>query len=199
MTISRMATSLDHAMVLTHGATAADRGIRNLAYLPGALPLVAGFNLDPATIVLYRESGRKVEQHDVSDGGTRQLRAGTFIDEGGGQFAVYFREDPPAPQLELTIIDRSTWDEDIIVLDSVVGCVRSLAYFDDGGVGKLLVACDPADVVAIELDGSNPVAYDLGATLGVLDVGALSAITTDPHPGAFALIDQSEMVVFTLD
>jgi hypothetical protein len=90
-------------------------------------------------------------------------------------------------------------------LSGIIGGIAAIAFFNPGDPsgGHLLIASGSFGhrLLVVDLNGNLLQQFDYRASLGVVSIQDLAAITTGPQAGAFSLVtsDTSEIVVFRLN
>jgi hypothetical protein len=113
----------------------------------------------------------------------------------------------PGEERTLHVLGRDGTPHRTLVLDDPdLHVIDGVAHFTDGdgdGAGRLLVIDHPfvgSRALVFGLDGRRVSSFDYRATLGVVRPFEVTAVTTGPHAGSLALVDDyaSELVIFRL-
>jgi hypothetical protein len=191
-----------------------------LTYLPGENLIAATHPNNPRAILLFNSNGTLNSQIDLSPAALGQNlgtpRGVTYIPTTN-EFAVNFNgagPSGPAQQAErrrLRIFSRTgTLVRTLDLTGTGTGGIGSLAYFDDpgGGGGRFIILGSAGRVFVTDLNGDSRNAsgflfreFNSRVKLGLLGPTDITAITTGPLAGAFAIVDSSggEVVIFHLN
>jgi hypothetical protein len=185
---------------LTAGRPLTDLGTGKLrlAYLPDER-LIAVTQRNPPALLLYDDQGRPVEEVDIpSSIGTPA--AVTYLPTTR-EFVLRVAQQPA------TLFFLSRKGANVIrkvdLQPAGVRAVLSLAFFNPQHPtgGQFLVLDVLNHVVITDLNGTKLGEFEARKALNVVRSVAVSAITTGPDAGAFAITDpdNSEIVVFRMD
>jgi hypothetical protein len=191
-----------------------------MTYLP-AEHLTAITNVNPPAsraIVLFNSDGTLNSQISLSSASLGQNLgrplALTYI-PATNEFVVGFdgngTPDPQAERRRLRVFSRTgTLSRTIDLTATGNAGVGGLSYFDDpnGGGGRFIIIGSAGRVFVTDLNGDsrNPNGtlrreFNIRVKLGLILRNDITAITTGPLAGSFAVVDRSggEVVIFTLD
>lgn len=190
-----------------------------LTYLPAEHLIAMAHANNPRAIMLFNSDGTVNSQIDLSLAALGQNLGPpnqiTYIPPTN-EFVVGFNGvngDPgqPAERRRLRVFSRTgTLVRTLDLTCTGTNGLAGLAYFDDpaGGGGRFMFLGSSGRVVVTDLNGDsrNTNGLLLGefnsrAKLGLLGPTDITAITTGPQAGAFAIIDSSagEIVIFRLN
>ena len=215
--ISEVPTTLDGATPVAD--LSGFQPARHLAYLPDE-HLTAILRQNPANaraILLFNSDGTLNSQISLSPASLGQNlggpRALTYI-PSTHEFVVGFGgagtpAQVAAERRSLRVFSRTGALVRTLDLTATgTGDVFGLDYFDDPGGGRFIVNGSAGRIFVTDLDGNSRGSqgflireFNARVKLGLVISGDVTAITTGPLAGAFALIDPSggEIVIFRLD
>jgi hypothetical protein len=207
--ITSLNASLDAATPFTDLTAAGLPAARRATYL-AAEHLLGVVHLNgPRAIVLFNPDGTINSQVDLSAATIGSNLGGATTVEylpATNEFAVGFNgnptPDPAAERRRIRVVSRT--GALVRTIDLTCTGTRGIggfAYFEEDGLGRLLVLASAGRVLVTDLNGNLLREFNLRVRLGMLGAADLSAITTGPQAGAFAAVDStgSELVVFRLD
>lgn len=193
-----------------------------MTYLPGE-HLAAVLNTNPAparAILLFNGDGTLNSQVSLSPASFGGQNFGppqtlTYI-PATNEFVVGFNGNSPPPDTQaerrrLRVISRAGALVRTIDLTATgTGGVAGLSFFDDpnGGGGRLIIMGSAGRVFVTDLNGNSRKPngtlireFNLRVKLGLVQRSGITAVTTGPLAGAFAVVDRSggELVIFRLD
>jgi hypothetical protein len=194
---------------------------RQLAYLPDEhlIAVVRQNPRDARAILLFNNDGTLNSQISLSPASLGQNLGQPLTIAyipSTHEFVVGFNGingDPgqPAERRRLRVFSRAgTLARTIDLTSTGTGGVAGFDYFDDprGGGGRLLILGSAGRVFVTDLNGDSRNSqgllfgeFNIRVKLGLLTRGDITAITTGPLAGAFAVVDPSggEVVIFRLD
>ena len=207
--ISSVSAALDAATPFADLTAAGLPAARRATYLPAEHLLGVVHLNGPRAIVLFNPDGTVNSQVDLSPATIGSNLGGANAVEylpATNEFAVTFNgnptPDPAAERRRIRVVSRAG----ALVRTIDLTCtgtqgVGGVAYFEEGGQGRLLVVASAGRVLVTDLNGALLREFNLRVRLGVMGVSDLSAITNGPQAGAFAAVDSAggELVVFRLD
>ena len=213
--ISSVPTTLDSATAVVN-SSAFPRGQR-LTYLPGE-HLIAMTHLNPRAIVLFNSNGTLNSQIDLSAAALGQnlgAPAGITYIPTTNEFAVAFQgaaNDPNRALVRRTLYVLSRSGTLVRTLDLTAtgtGSIGGLDYYvDPAGNERFIIFASAGRVIITDLNGNSRNAsgfvifeFNSRVKLGLLARVDITAITTGPLAGAFAIIENrgGEIVIFRLD
>jgi hypothetical protein len=194
-------STLDWATLVTYPAAAGPppRGFwrsRAAAYIPGEKRLAVAHERSPQAILFYEANGTLAGQADCSAAGSPFAIA--YIPPGQ-EFALRVRE---TNETTLRIVNgECAVLRDLDLGGSGVTAVDGVTYFEQSGSGRFLVVGGGKMWVVDSGTGTLLQSFDHLDRLDVRFVIAVSAITTGPDAGGFAVVDHfnNELVVFRLE
>jgi hypothetical protein len=177
---------------------------RAMSYLPAEhLIAVAHANV-PRAILLYRNDGTLDSQINVAGLGLGNLFGLAYIPTTNQFAAVFNNPADPQENRRLRILSRTGALERTIDL-ACTGArgVSAVEFYNPAhpSGGQFLVVASSNRVLRTDFDGNLLGELNSRTHLGVLTPADITAITTGPQAGAFAMTDSSggELVVFRLD
>jgi len=190
---------------------------QRLTYLP-AEHLIAVASNNPRAILLFNSDGTLNSQVSLLPGALGvnlgNPVAITYI-PATDQFVVGFNgingdAGQPAERRRLRVLSRTgTLVEMLDLTPTGTAGIAGVAYFQDsGGVGRFMVLGSAGRAFITDLNGDSRNAngllfgeFNIRAKLGMLGRADITAITTGPQAGAFAVVDNGggEIVIFRLD
>ncbi len=192
---------------------------QRLSFLPGAHLIAMTHANNPRAIVLFNSDGTVNSQIDLSPAALGQnlgAPSGITYIPTTNEFVVGFsgiNGDPgqPAERRRLRVFSQTgTLVRTLDLTCTGSNGVGGLAYFDDpgGGGGRFLILGSAGRVFVTDLNGDSRNAngllfgeFNSRAKLALLNPTDITAITTGPQAGAFAIIDgpAGEIVIFRLN
>lgn len=215
--IAAVPISLDTASQVVDLAGSGFSTGQRLTYLP-AEHLIAVVSISPRAIVLFNSNGTLNSQIDLSPAafGMNLGNPGaiTYIPTTN-EFVVGFNGIPPASNQQaerrrLRVVSRTgTLVRTIDLTATGTAGVAGIAYFQDsGGSDRLMILGSAGRAFITDLNGDSRNAngflfgeFNIRVKLGLLSRNDITAITTGPQAGAFAVVDSlgGEIVIFRLD
>ena len=217
--IAAVPLSLDSATPVVDLSALSLRLLRRMTYLPGDHLIAATHANGPRAIVLFNSNGTLNSQIDLSPAALTQNlgppTALTYI-PATNEFVVGFNgingdAGQPAERRRLRVFSRTgTLVRTLDLTCTGSNGVGGLAYFDDpgGGGGRFMILGSAGRVFVTDLNGDSRNAgsflfgeFNSRAKLGLFGTTDVTAITTGPQAGAFAVVDSAsgEAVVFRLN
>ena len=214
--ISSVPTSLDSATQAVN--TSSFPFGRLLTYLPGE-HLIAMTHANPRKIVFFNSNGTFNSEVDLSSPttpapGLGQITGITYIPTTN-EFALSFNGAASNPnraivRRTLYILSRSgALVRTLDLTDTGTGSIGGLAYYvDPDGNERFIVLGSAGRVIITDLNGDSRNAsgfligeFNSRVKLGLTERADITAITTGPMAGAFAIISgrTGEVVIFGLD
>lgn len=207
--VSSVNPSLDGATLFTDLTAAGLTFPRRATYLPAEHLLGVVHPNGPRAIVLFNPDGTVNSQVNLSAATIGSNLGGATTVEylpATNEFAVGFNgnptPDPAAERRRIRVVSRAgTLVRTIDLTCTGTQGFGGLAYFEEGGAGRLLVIASAGRILVTDLNGNLLREFNLRVRLGMMGAADLSAITTGPQAGAFAAVDSTggEFVVFRLD
>ena len=214
--ISSVPTSLDSATQVVD-TTAFSLG-RVLTYLPGE-HLIAMAHLNPRKIVFFNSDGTFNSEIDLSSSSTPAPGLGQIIGityiPTTNEFALSFNgaaSNPNRATVRRTLYILSRSGALVRTLDLTAtgtGNIGGLAYYvDPDGNERFIILASAGRVIVTDLNGNSRDAngflireFNSRAKLGLIERSDITAITTGPLAGAFAILGGrgNEIVIFRLD
>lgn len=190
---------------------------RKMTYLASEHLIAVTHTNTPRAIVLFNSNGTLNSQIDLSPAALGQnlgAPAGITYIPTTNEFAVNFSgvgsvSAQQAERRRLRIFSRAG----ALVRTLDLTCtgtngVAELAYFDDAGGGRFMILGSAGRVFVTDLNGDSRNSdgvlfreFNSRVKLGLLSPNDITAITTGPLAGAFAVVDSAsgEVVIFRLD
>ncbi|MEK6301400.1 MAG: hypothetical protein AABO41_11810 [Acidobacteriota bacterium] len=189
---------------------------QRLTYLP-AEHLIAVASSIPRAILLFNSNGTLNSQINLSMAALG-LNLGnplaiTYI-PATDQFVVGFNginnnPDQPAERRRLRVFSRTgTLVNTLDLTPTGTAGIAGVAYFQDsGGAGRFMILGSAGRAFITDLNGDSRIGiglfgeFNIRVKLGLLGRSDITAITTGPQAGAFAVVDNAggEIVIFRLD
>jgi hypothetical protein len=215
--ISAVPTTLDSASPVV--SVSAFRQGRRMTYLPAEHLIAMTHANNPRAIVLFNGNGTVNSQIDLSPTALGQNLGppiGLTYIPSTNEFVVGFNGingDPgqPAERRRLRVFSRTgTLVRTLDMTCTGSNGIGGLAYFDDpgGGGGRFVILGSAGRLFVTDLDGNSRNAngllfreFNSRAKLGLFGPTDITAITTGPLAGAFAIVDNraGEIVIFRLN
>lgn len=195
--ISSVAPTLDSFAT----AVTVDVQTRKVAFLPDELLIAATHANNPRGILLFKK-GQPAGQIDTAPFGTPIVIS--FIPQTN-EFVLVFRDADATKRRKLFVLTRAGTLSRIIDLGPVgVTRISAVASFNPKhpSGGQFLVIDSTENIgVVTDFAGTKLSQFSVRDTLGLLTPTGVSAITSGPDAGAFAISngENSEIVVFRLD
>ena len=214
--ISSVPTSLDSATQVVD-TTAFHFGQR-LTYLPGE-HLIAMTHTNPRKIVFFNSNGTFNSEIDLSSPtalgpGLGQILGITYIPTTN-EFALSFNGTASNPnratvRRTLYILSRTgTLNRTLDLTATGTGSIGGLAYYvDPDGNERFMILASAGRVIITDVNGDSRNAggfligeFNNRVKLGLIERADITAITTGPMAGAFAIVSgrTGEVVIFRLD
>lgn len=202
--ISAVPSSLNSATQVVNIAAQGFTFPRRATYLPAEHLIAVAHPNDPRAILLFKNDGTLDSQINLSSLGLGAPQSLDFI-PSTNQFAVRFnRPADPAEARRLRILSRTgTLERTIDLTCTGTQVVGGFAFFNPShpSGGQFMVIGSAGRIIITDFNGNLLSEFNAFVKLGLLTQGDISAITTGPQAGAFAIVDSSsgELVIFTLD
>ncbi len=168
---------------------------RHVTYMPDEHKILLAHTRNPTALLIYDETGRLLEQIDVSSlatsiDGTHPLTSAVYVPVNQ-EFYLRFAGDTE----RLRVVSRTGAFKGDVDLRATGATGFSLMTLE----GNNLVIRTNEGLIRTDLNGALLATYDT-APLRTPRLAGLTAITTGPNAGKFAVCDSSgtEVVVFTL-